>query len=347
MFQKSLHILMALFVISAGVNAGELAPLDPHPPAVNRVLEERAFTLPFRFAFDLPVPQPSSLDALQWQTPVKSQGHRGTCSIFSTTAELEALLKYHHQKEVTLSENYLEYLVMARMKSSATEGSDVPWNVPAFQRYGTIEESVWPYEELDWTATDLPESEQRKVNETCARLSGNRLQACLLGHMSPTQDKYATQAAEFAAKWETNGLSYQQLSTQRGIKDLLRQGYPLVLSVEFFYGAWNHRLMVDYGLGDRNMDLWSAGVVSAPTSRDINVSRQHPAGHSFVIVGFDDAKRVYYFKNSWGTSQFGVTNHLKGEDSLPGYGSIAYEYAHNYGTFFDVYFADRDGRPKR
>jgi len=105
--------------------------------------------------------------------------------------------------------------------------------------------------------------------------------------------------------------------------------------------------MVEYGLGARDMELWGRGYVGKPTSKDVRISRQHPAGHSFVIVGYDDQRRVYHFKNSWGSSDFGLKSDLQGPQSTPGYGSIAYDYAHNYGSFYDVYFTDSNGRPLR
>ena len=120
---------------------------------------------------------------------------------------------------------------------------------------------------------------------------------------------------------------------------MLDQSRPLVLSVEFFYAAWNHRLMTEYGLGERNIEAWEAGIVGSPTDEDIRISREHGAGHSFIIVGYDDRRRVYYFKNSWGSSSFGVRSDLTGPGTTPGYGSISYDYAHKFGTFYEVTYS--------
>lgn len=182
-------------------------------------------------------------DLLSVQTPVKSQGKRGTCSIFSATAMLESLLKMHTKEELDLSENYLQYLVMARLKPWPQEGSDTDKNVPAFQRWGTIDERVWPYEEYDWTASDLPEPEVKRRHEVCGGFGGRRYQACVLSHQDPDHDPYGAYAGAFWRKYQTYLLGYQVLRGQHQIQQLLAQGYPLILSVEFFYGAWNHRKM--------------------------------------------------------------------------------------------------------
>ncbi|MEK7690163.1 MAG: C1 family peptidase, partial [Bdellovibrionota bacterium] len=257
----------------------------------------------------------SDLEALlSLQTTVKSQGSRGTCSIFSATAALESLMKIREERDYDLSENYLEFLVMAKMKSYPSEGSDTPLNFPAFQRYGTIEEASWPYETQDWTKLDeLSVDEKARALATCGHLTVRaQRDICLLSHLDPNRDVYYTMAKSFRAAHRLDRVGYRTLSQASDIRWVLRENRPLVLSVEFFYGAWNHRKMVEYGIGERDMKLWDNGVVTTPTSKDVSLSREHPAGHSIVVVGYDDAKRVYYFKNSWGTTGFGVTSNLMG-----------------------------------
>lgn len=331
-------LFWALFAVLVSTNAyaGEDAPLDPAPKSVLPVLEH-GFGTPGIFGFNNELPAASNLaHLLGLQTPVKAQGKRGTCSIFSATGIVESLIKKRFQQELDLSENYLEYLVMSRMKGVASEGSDTPTNIPAIQKWGTIVESHWPYEEYDWTAADLPAEEKARAQATCGHLSGNPQKACLLSHMDPFRDPFYKHATQFFYDYMTHRLGYYPLGSQQQIRERLFSGAPLVLSLEFFYGAWNHRKMTEYGIGERDMDAWAKGIVSTPNARDITISRKHPAGHSFIIVGYDDTKRVYYFKNSWGTTGFGVKSDLLGESTSAGYGTITYDYAHSYGTFYDV-----------
>ena len=87
---------------------------------------------------------------------------------------------------------------------------------------------------------------------------------------------------------------------------------------------------------------------------DLAHSNEHSAGHSVVVVGYDDEreieyqvkmkngrtkkfkrKGVYYFKNSWGTTNFGTTTEIEGK-VFPGYGIISQDYAEEYGQFFKL-----------
>lgn len=333
------NVLMTALMVSASFlqakNVADDFVLDPAPRFVRGVVETDAFS-PFEF-FRLDAANDLE-KAIGFQTPVKSQGGRGTCSIFSAAAEVESLLKIRDGVEYDLSENYLEYLVMSRIKSNPSEGSDTDWNIPAFQRYGAIHEATWPYETEDWTSQDLSLEIEQKAQGTCGHLSGKNQKACLLGHMDPTNDRFARDAAQTAKKLGTAGLRFTGLGGQNEVKQALNNSEPLVLGVRFFYKAWNHRKMEEYGLGKRDMDSWGKGVVSTPTAQDVQISSQHPAGHSIVVVGYDDARRVYFFKNSWGTGNFGENSDLLGNNTTDGYGTITYDYAHRYGTFHRVWF---------
>lgn len=137
------------------------------------------------------------------------------------------------------------------------------------------------------------------------------------------------------------------------MKSLLAAGIPVTLDITFYYGAWNHREASDLGI-NRDIDAWNHGVVGFPEpgSVDEASSRTKPAGHSILLVGYDDRAivqthvqmsdgtekdftytGVYYFKNSWGTSSFGSQFSIEGS-AYAGYGAITQKYAHAYGSFF-------------
>lgn len=314
--------------------AEDPAPLDPKPSVIYGVQEEVFPSLAPRF--ELNAPRRSDLELLiARQTPVKAQGSRGTCSIFSTTGILESLLKIGDGDDRDLSENFLEFIVMTKVKNPAKEGSSVSMNVPAIRSWGAITEETWPYESYDWTSASLPEEEANRAEETCGELSGNAHTACLLSHRSPEDDSLFPEAKSV---WQENRLfnfTHRVLRKQAEIFNALDRGFPVVLEVEFFYGAWNHRLMAEYGIGERDMVKWEKGTVGTPSADDIRISREHPAGHSIVVVGYDATKRVYYFKNSWGTGSFGVSSALL-KEGTSGYGSITFDYAHRFGSFFGV-----------
>lgn len=327
-------LFTALTIFALSAIGGEEAPLDPRPRLAPPVMDLPLFNA---FRFDVPERAAELELVISHQSPVKSQVRRGTCSIFATTAHLESLIKIRDQKEWDLSENYMEFLVQAKVKSFPSEGSDTDKNVPAIQGWGDIDEATWPYEPNDWAKVDdLSTDEAARRQAMCGSLSGSDLKICTLSHLNPHQNPYEDSAAQLRRDLRLNTLNFNWVSGVTQIRNLLSRGYPVTLSVEFFYGAWNHRKMVEYGIGERDMDAWERGVVSTPTSNDVRLSRKHPAGHSFVVVGYSDEEQVYYFKNSWGKDSFGVKSDLLGAASTPGYGRISYGYAHQFGTFYQV-----------
>ncbi len=307
------------------------------------------------------------IDLIKKQTPVKSQGSRGTCSIFASTAMLEAMLVIRRgfDTNVDLSEEWLEYMIMRRRLS---EGSNAWANFSAFKRYGMASEEVMPYIGETWKSVEDSELAQQR----CGTLSRNTLTSCLLGHRNPDlydmddselssptslfYDPEFLSAREWAKEFKKEHVKLSRQSFSVGyvdeIKDLLRKGIPLQIGLRFYYGAWNHRGAEKLGM-NRNMEAWQNGVVGYPErgSVDRKMSPTDPAGHAVVIVGYDDdvevttevlmedgtMKRfthtgVYYFKNSWGTSSFGIDFTLEGQN-FPGYGMITQDYANEYGSF--------------
>jgi|GEM_PF-545779 len=313
------------------------------------------------------------------QTPVKSQGSRGTCSIFSATAMLESLLVSTARFSAAgtdLSEEWLEYVLMTA-NYSGTDGSNSPQNFQAFARTGSAIESLLPYLGDDWTTASTQLSARR-----CAGLQSIDLKRCLLGHRNPyligaSDAELSTQgsplfdlefmrarqsAFELRDTYLRNGQSGE--ISPADAKRLLIQGVAVTLDIDFFYGAWNHRLADTLGIG-RSETEWLQGIVTfpAPGSADEAKSRQKPAGHSILLVGFDDDvvvttrkimtdgsikeftyRGVYYFKNSWGSGGFGTTFTLGGK-IYPGYGMMVQDYPHagdprdrmrTYGRFYSL-----------
>jgi hypothetical protein len=304
-------------------------------------------------------------EVISFQTPVRSQISRGTCSIFSATAYIEGLLiKKGLNPNLDLSEEWLQY-VAVRKKS--TDGSSAWANFSAMKDFGMPREESFPYIGEDWTEIYNPLKDIR-----CGKLTGVTHKSCLIVHRDPTLldltdeqikllngDNEFIKARKEAKIFKKKNLKFLNneffISTVSKVKELLLNDTPVVLEVDFFYGAWNHRKALDYGIG-RDLEQWAKGIVAYPEpgSADVIESPKHPAGHSIVIVGFDENKiiektikmkdgtyqnfkyiGVYYFKNSWGTSGFGNQFEIDGE-SYPGYGMIVAKYAEELGQFFKL-----------
>ena len=85
--------------------------------------------------------------SISYQTPVRSQGRRGTCSMFSALGLLENRLRqrYGYSEELDLSEQYLEYL---SVRGKTSDGSNSWTNFNNIARYGVPYESTLPYTPL-------------------------------------------------------------------------------------------------------------------------------------------------------------------------------------------------------
>ena len=302
------------------------------------------------------------------QSVVKSQGARGTCSIFSATALLESMMIIRegaNPAKIDLSEEWLEHLI-TRQRTS--DGSTSNANFYAYARNGATSEQMMPYIGEDWTKVSSSLKDQR-----CGLAPQELLVSCQISHYDPrllaasdaelTNSASALYAPEFAAarsdarafrqKYLDGKMVNIRYMDEDEAKRNLLAGIPVTLDIDFFYGAWNHRVATNLGI-NRNMEHWAKGIIGYPEpgSKDYNHSHDEPAGHSVLLVGYDDKmvvtttslmedgtertftyRGVYYFKNSWGTASFGVDFNVDGKSSA-GYGMITQRYAHQYGQFF-------------
>ncbi len=264
------------------------------------------------------------------QSPVKSQGSRGVCSIFASTAQVENLYIHAGMANPDFSEQYMQWSVKNQVGDYRnTEGSNGDSNLESVVEFGTVLESVWPYESAPWTAANDAE--------------------CTGGENLPTKcytNGEPPAAAAGAQKYRLPSKRWMS-SSQASIKNhLTTKKTGVVVGMTFFYQSWNHRrseLPV-------STDYWQKGYVTYPNADDKTKSLAKRAGHAILIIGWDDELEVpmrdkdgnpvldgngnpmvekgfWLFKNSWGTVGFGI-NHQNG----PGYGWLSYKYVAEYGN---------------
>jgi C1A family cysteine protease len=274
----------------------------------------------------------TNTELLQWQSPVRNQAHRGVCTIFSSTALMEHLYIKAGMANPDFSEQFLQWSVKVQYGSFASsEGSNNSDNLEAIAQYGIPEENLWPYNPNPWTEADDP-----ACRSTGAE--GETLPTkCWTEGDPPAAARQAKQFKLPSGNW---------LST-RSVKQHISQNHTaVVLGLDFFYQAWNHRLST---LPVNEADF-RKGIVRMPNSQDVTESHKQRAGHGILLVGWDDnlefpavdeqgntvkdaagnpvmQKGFYIFKNSWGTTRFGVENPYG-----PGYGFIQYKYVEQYGS---------------
>jgi C1A family cysteine protease len=264
------------------------------------------------------------------QSSVKSQGARGVCSIFSSVGLMEHLyIKEGTHLNPDFSEQYLNW--SAKVQEGAfpnTGGSTASDNLSAVVNYGVVEEDVWPYENDGWTSSN---------DEACGE--DNKPTRCYTNGEPPAE-------AESAQKWELP--SSRWVSTRPDdIKAYMSEKEAgVVVGLTFFYQSWNH--------GSSQLptsdDYSHNGYVTYPNETDKEKSLESRAGHSILLVGWDDTLEVqrldeegepmvdgsgepvmdkgfFIFKNSWGTGGFG-----KNSPHGDGYGFISMEYVEEYGS---------------
>ena len=264
------------------------------------------------------------------QSPVKSQGSRGVCSIFAATAQIENLYIKAGMPvaDADFSEQYLQWAAKNLVGSFRnTEGSTSEVNLRATVQYGTVKEAAWPYESFPWSA----------ANDAACNGGENLPTKCYTNGEPPASISMAEKFKLPSSRWiNTNSIKAHITAKKTGVN----------VGMTFFYQAWNHRkspLPV-------NADYWRKGYVTYPNADDKTKSLEMRAGHAIHIIGWDDnlevemrdgqgkpildaqgnprkEKGFWLFKNSWGTSGFGI-EHPTG----PGYGWLSYKYVQEYGS---------------
>lgn len=270
----------------------------------------------------------SSTALLAYQTPVKSQGARGVCSIFSSTALMEHLYLVAGMENPDFSEQYLQWASKFLYNAFPTSsGSNDSVNLQTVSRWGIPAEQDWPYEFSQWDLAQDPECDGEDDQPTRCYTNGHPP----VGPVAAP--KYQLPSAQAINSSPTSIMNHID-TYQTGV----------VVGIDFFYQAWNHRLSTL----PRNMNYWYQGVVTYPNEQDIVESHEQRAGHAVLIVGWDEdlefqsrdadgnfiydengdpvmERGFYIFKNSWGTQSFGLNNPYG-----PGYGFLSMDYVQDH-----------------
>jgi C1A family cysteine protease len=274
---------------------------------------------------------PKQFDLVADQSPVKSQGSRGVCSIFSTVALMENLYIKAGDPMPDFSEQYLQWSVKFEVGDfTMTSGSNAGSNLRAINEFGIPAEAGWPYESFPWSESNDAE---------CTGEEDARPTKC---HTNGAPPESAAASPRFKlprGRWlNTNSIKAHLTTKKHGV----------IVGLDFFYQSWNHRRSTI----PVNGEYWKKGYVTYPNADDVTESHTHRAGHSILIVGWDDELEVqerdkagtlltnadgtpkmekgfYIFKNSWGTAGFGIDSPFG-----PGYGYLSMKYVHQYGSAY-------------
>lgn len=282
---------------------------------------EASLEAPSDAKFDQTLPE--TFDLIATQSAIRSQGSRGVCSVFGTVALMEHL--YISEGTLTdpdFSEQFLQWSSKIEGGSFPNSGgSNANSNITAAHRYGNVLESAWPYEPSGWGTTE---------DEECT--GDDRPTRCYTNGEPPAAALDAQRFMIPRGRWVSNrvdSIKAHMFDTNTAVQ----------AGGTFFYQAWGH----GGSLIPRYSGYRSQGYVLAPSPEDVTSSNTHRAGHSFLLVGWDDNLSVqsvdgegnlavdengedimqtgfFLFKNSWGDGWAEENPHGAG------YGWIAYEY---------------------
>ncbi len=331
--KKLLPISLLLALAGCAMNA-DTGPLDNDPPlaSADELLEGAPSNdeLPLEGKADDVYPTTFDLHSLQ--APIRNQQSRGVCSIFSAVGLMEHL--YIAEGTITdpdFSEQFLQWSVKNEVRAFRdTGGSSSRYNLQAIHQFGLVEEHVWPYEGYKWTSANDQACTGEDDQPTRCYTNGDA-----------TEEMLAAERFHLpAGRWIN--------SNARSIKGhMVETNTGVVVGGTFYYQAWNHRrssLPV-------SSEYFAQGYVLSPNEEDRQASMEHRAGHSFVLIGWDDdlevqkhdaegnlmedadgnpvmEKGFFLFRNSWGTSSFGTQNEFG-----PGYGWISYAYVQELSAY--------------
>ena len=314
-------------------------------------------------------------EALALQTPVKSQGRRGTCSIFSAVALLESKLisEMDYENTIDLSEEWAQFLAM---KGKTSDGYWSYRNWYNVANYGIVSEDSWPYDPSIWNEDSLTQAQQKR----CGHLIDSKFKSCLLGHrdhdlltasaealLNEENPFFDPEFIELKHEAELSKLdwvgslynggyswssAYQVYSVSE-VRENLKNNNFMTLSIPFFYGAWNHGKAEKLGIG-KSLENWKLGIVGFPEpgSKDFKISREkeNKAGHSVLVIGYDDdvviktrqrmedgSEKEFEYKGAY-IFKNSWGNNSFGVNSVvePGYGMISAKYVHKYGSFYQL-----------
>jgi hypothetical protein len=173
---------------------------------------------------------------------------------------------------VNLSEEFLNYNTKNAGHYSTTEGSTVYHNILSIKKSGLLLERDYGYEP-SWFEKGFPCGDYKA--------DGIGTPKKCYSHNSPDENALKKVIS-------TNGINFKSLkkNTNEIIKFLAREQRPLTISLTVNFNGW-----LNSGETFYNEDL-RAECLAKPSDC---------GGHSVALTGYDMEKKVFFFKNSWGS----------------------------------------------
>ncbi|WP_127716246.1 C1 family peptidase [Halobacteriovorax sp. HLS] len=246
-----------------------------------------------------------TVDLKQYQGPVKNQLDRNTCAYFAVTALVEGVIKQKFNKSYDISEQFQIYYGKEYFNEYSDKEygstSDIAMNFT--KQYFFMKEADVPYQ------TSYFEPNRPCENEDPFDTS------------SPSYCfSQAPLEWDSSKKVKVDGLKYDWITglwspgktRAQLIEQRIDKGRPVVLTLKVYAPQWDNAHVTYTEETDK---LCESGTYQC-------------YGHAIVLTGYDDVKKIFHFKNSWGTNWGNA-----------GYGTMSYDYVNNYSDSpVSVYF---------
>ncbi len=201
------------------------------------------------------------VDLSSRMSPVKYQGGRNTCSVFSATSVMEFLINQEVGQEVDLSEAYnywagKTYALNTNFLKKLYSPIDGLAGFLAVEAYrnGSMLESEWPYETKNW---------DQKNDPRCKSVAGKKSFKCFTG-VPPRK-----------ARVLRYGISPIYIARKKIGQFILKHKKPVVMNVLWCRGAVDNK----------------TGNVRMPTLEEVNQAIRTKSGHVITLVGYDKKQK--------------------------------------------------------
>lgn len=240
----------------------------------------------------------TSADLKQHMSPVKNQGQRRTCGVFSTLALLE-----HLTPNIDYSEQCASYF-------ATPQDAILPTEFLSFiENNGIYAEKDCPYRDPArdplWTRT--------KPNERLALETKARNTIPNLENATKTYPAFSSEIVPVSSHSPAQAINY--------IKDKLSAGTPVGVTTFVAGKQW--------GTGLISKIPSEEDIKSSCGKSLLSSAHKKCAAHAIVFTGYDDEQRLFFFKNSWAKS-WGLTDAYqipRAPHRVPtGYGAMSYDY---------------------
>lgn len=242
------------------------------------------------YSWSLPV----KVSLKRYQTSIKDQSNRGSCSFFAATALLESLIKKIQNIDINISEEYLIFYTKSVLKRSPEkENSDVE-DALAGLKDGFLLEGNFPYHP-SWFVKGLP----------CGKYSRNGSDTPLrcFSHNAPPLNILAKKIVDLEFK-TYDVLCHSNLI----IREIAENKRPVITNLPVHPDGWN--------------DFTGTVIHNEQLKKDCDDNPNKCGKHAILLIGYDQKKKEFLFKNSWG-KYWGNA----------GYGTVPFEVINKYGDW--------------